>query len=162
MDQRVFDIAHRVRQEMVEYAHLNSMDYDLCGLCAVAAGILHNVLKKSNIKSIINLVDYEYEGCHCFLTLDENDILDITATQFNRGDMKFSPVEYVTKDSKRFRKYWFWGDKSDASEKWKFEVLTFDSSAALRRNQVKDHWIPDQLVFDYQKSRKIINKLSKN
>lgn len=125
----VKSIAHEVRlwaQGRAERTRYHADD--LMGWCAIASAELHNRLKASGIASEIHHGSSGY-GSHIFLVVDDH-VVDVTATQFGLS-------EVVIMHHK----------EAEAAHNFYLSTETFASPEQLRKQQLKDHWPVQQLVY---------------
>ena len=77
---------------------------DLCGMCAIASGRLHDVLTTHGFEPLI-VVSEKSGGCHCFILCD-GYIVDITATQFPQfQDTPVVVLAYNHRNKSKLRHY---------------------------------------------------------
>lgn len=104
---------------------------DLEGWCGIAAAELHGRLKKERITAKICVSIDAYQGCHCFL-LVEDHVVDVTATQFHA----FKDKKIVIMHSK----------EAEVHEIYRVEKM-FGSAKELRVYQKKAKWPARQIAY---------------
>jgi hypothetical protein len=118
----------RWRSELWNNEH-RVFDADLCGMCALAAAELHDMLSAVGFKPQIAVSVQEFES-HCFILCD-GYIVDVTATQF-----------YPTKDQRIVVVDQY---KQHSLIHYNNITHTFDSVVELKEYQRKAGWSDTQI-----------------
>lgn len=90
--------AELARQQVTEIAAARQR-HDLCGMCAIAAAVLHARLVKHGLHAWFVVWHGDGHG-HCYVECGDY-LIDITASQFGRNE-----IEIVRKDAKPDEVYW--------------------------------------------------------
>lgn len=140
---------HVSSEETVNSGYDFSGDPDLCCMCAYASTVLLDQLHKKGI-TCAKLVTNQY---HCFIEI-ENNILDITATQFSSS---FNKVVYQKRNS--FLNKDLFKKRPSNQEYWE-KSLEFDcvESAFKALNPSSTGGFPQTQYF---KSKKELHKILK-
>ncbi len=125
---KVRSIAKHVRTWSERVAERRGFEPDLNGLCAVAAGKLHKLLREAGFKSVIALNDG-----HGFVLLN-GYVVDVTATQFEGFEKRPVVVERLTHIRRR-----------EMGDTWRIHN-TFISRSKARDHQLDQGWSADSVV----------------
>lgn len=132
----ILDLAVYCREQAVE-AIGDEYGEELACACAIVSAKLHEMYVAEGIESKIIVADTNF-GCHCFLQVEEQFLVDITASQFGEDDICFLDWDDVP-----YRWYW----KSDRKNPRMHEFGTVEE---LLTYQKKAGWPRNQLAQDYE------------
>ena len=140
---RIRQIAWNVRRWAERQQKKNPDEYqgDLCGLCAVASGRLHIQLAQEGFDSLL------VQGFgHFFVVINENTVVDVTATQFRlnwfrvKGRISVVPKVLV--------RPWKELDKSLYCPWTEYRV--YDSVDDMIQDQIESDWPESQIPQNWQ------------
>lgn len=126
---RVIKIARNVRQ-WAEENRSDDFDRSLCGMCAIAAAELFRRLTNCGIQSKIAMWEEGWEA-HCYVIVDNQLIVDVTASQFGRSN-----VEVVSHHTTDLPVYWRKPNK------------LFNDVRSLIEHQIKQEWPFEQIAYE--------------
>lgn len=121
--------ARWVRNWAEENHHVFGHDKDMCGMCAIASGMLHLRLADRGISSTLILNELGF-GSHVFLVVD-NLVVDVTATQFE--GFETADVVVMSRQQAADHEWWSGG-------------VEIDNVKDLHQRQKEGRWPESQIV----------------
>lgn len=131
---KILEIAKETRKWAMQNRHKNGFPKDLCGMCAIAAMRLFDDLAENGIQAKLAINNRTGAG-HCFVLVDD-DVIDITATQFGMEPVFVRPLEHAQSISRRQWKI----------SPWKYTKM-HDSSRSLQRQLRNSGWPFEQVIL---------------
>lgn len=129
----------RVSRAVRKAAELDTRhwDDDLGGACDVASAALARLLRRHGVQVTFSTGTFRQDNLsslHCWLTLKDGAILDITATQFDLN----LPAVYLTQDTSAYEAHAHGRKAASITREWWSRPQERDvASAALARQAVK-------------------------
>lgn len=154
-------LAHSEEAKDFDYFVYADGEYDnsLCGMCAIASYALAEHLNKAGFKAHVvegkhadgwRLFNY---GVHCWVLVEDEIIVDITASQYNRGG-----VHIVSKKDKCYRSpqkrhnydsFLHWAESQRPTEETTQLIKKIAEKEYKPRKFNKEEWVYQPTVADY-------------
>lgn len=101
-DTRLTFILKYLRSEMealqLSPQYNDEIDSELCGLCALSAGRTQHILSQLGYK-VQSVASLSTWASHCYCVVDDNIIVDLTATQFDENEIYIATYNPLLNDN---------------------------------------------------------------